>query len=339
MAGTERVNGHRPSGLSNILEPNMNSTNKPRREDFSFDLDTTLASVVKITSNVPEDAVSAKTLGTSREGSAISINDSGILLTIGYLVVDSDTIFLHLKNGRTIEATLIAYHHESGLALIQALSKTDMPFIPQVNKDNLKKGDSVIIAASGGIDKSISAKVVDRRQFAGSWEYMIDNAIFTKPFHPEWSGAALINEGGYLSGVGSLWLNDAEKVDDDSPGNMFVPIDLLTPIYADLLAHGQAKEPHRPWLGIYVAENMENLFISGVTLKGPAYMAGLNAGDILTTVNGKQVDSLPKLYRVLWSHGNAGVEFILTLIREGTEMEIRVKSDSRYNFISKRHNH
>ena len=170
MAGTERVNGHRPSGLSNILEPNMSSTNKPRREDFSFDLDTTLASVVKITSNVPEDAFSAKTLGTSREGSAISINDSGILLTIGYLVVDSDTIFLHLKNGRTIEATLIAYHHESGLALIQALSKTDMPFIPQVNKDSLKKGDSVIIAASGGIDKSISATVVDRRQYGGSWE-------------------------------------------------------------------------------------------------------------------------------------------------------------------------
>ena len=339
MAGTERVNGHRPSGLSNILEPNMKSSNKPRREDFSFDLDTTLASVVKITSNVPEDAFSAKTLGTSREGSAISINDSGILLTIGYLVVDSDSIFLHLKNGHTIESTLIAYHHESGLALIQALSKIDMPFITQGNKDNLKKGDSVIIAASGGIDKSISGTVVDRRQFAGSWEYMIDNAIFTKPFHPEWSGAALINEDGHLSGVGSLWLNDAEKVDDDSPGNMFVPIDLLTPIYEDLLAHGQAKEPHRPWLGIYVAENMENLFVSGVTLKGPASSAGINPGDILTAVNGQQIDSLQRLYKVLWSQGNAGVELILTIIRESTELDISVKSDSRYNFISKRHNH
>jgi len=339
MAGTERVNGHRPSGLSNILEPNMKSSNKPRREDFSFDLDTTLASVVKITSNVPEDAFSAKTLGTSREGSAISINDSGILLTIGYLVVDSDSIFLHLKNGHTIESTLIAYHHESGLALIQALSKIDMPFITQGNKDNLKKGDSVIIAASGGIDKSISGTVVDRRQFAGSWEYMIDNAIFTKPFHPEWSGTALINEDGHLSGVGSLWLNDAEKVDDDSPGNMFVPIDLLTPIYEDLLAHGQAKEPHRPWLGIYVAENMENLFVSGVTLKGPASIAGINPGDILTAVNGQQIDSLQRLYKVLWSQGNAGVELILTIIRESTELDISVKSDSRYNFISKRHNH
>ena len=339
MAGTERVNGHRPSGLSNILEPNMSSTNKPRREDFSFDLDTTLASVVKITSNIPEDAFSAKTLGTSREGSAISINDSGILLTIGYLVVDSDSIFLHLKNGHTIEATLIAYHHESGLALIQALSKIDMPFIPQDNKDNLKKGDSVVIAASGGIDKSISGTVVDRRQFAGSWEYMIDNAIFTKPFHPEWSGAALINEGGYLSGVGSLWINDAEKVDDDSPGNMFVPIDLLTPIYEDLLAHGQAKKPHRPWLGIYVAENMENLFVSGVTLKGPASIAGINPGDIVTAVNGQQIDSLPRLYKLLWSQGNAGIKLILTIIREGTEIDINVKSESRYNFISKRHNH
>ncbi len=339
MAGTERMNGHRPSGLSNILEPNMKSTNKPRREDFSFDLDTTLASVVKITSNVPQDAFSAKTLGTSREGSAISINDSGILLTIGYLVVDSDSIFLHLRNGHTIEATLIAYHHESGLALIQALSKIDIPFIPQGNKDNLKKGDPVIIAASGGIDKSISGAVVDRRQFAGSWEYMIDNAIFTKPFHPEWSGAALINEGGYLSGVGSLWVNDAEKGDDDSPGNMFVPIDLLTPIYEDLLAHGQAKKPHRPWLGIYVAENMKNLFVSGVTLKGPASIAGINPGDIVTAVNGQQIDSLPRLYKVLWSQGNAGIKLILTIIREGTELDINVKSDSRYNFISKRHNH
>ena len=339
MAGTERMNGNRPSGLSNILEPNMKSTNKPLREDFSFDLDTTLASVVKITSNIPEDAFSAKTLGTSREGSAISINDSGILLTIGYLVVDSDSIFLHLKNGRTIESTLIAYHHESGLALIQALTKIDIPFIPQGNKNKLKKGDSVIIAASGGVDKSISATVVDRRQFAGSWEYMIENAIFTKPFHPEWSGAALINEGGHLSGVGSLWLNDTEKVDDDSPGNMFVPIDLLIPIYEDLLAHGQAKEPHRPWLGIYVAENMGNLFVSGVTLKGPASIAGINPGDILTAVNSQQIDSLPRLYKVLWSQGNAGVKLILTIIREGTELDINVKSDSRYNFISKRHNH
>lgn len=339
MSETDKVNGHRPSGLLHLLDPSLKLGPHPQQNEVDFDLEVGLSSVVHLSSTVPEEAFSARTLGTEREGNAILIGNDNILVTIGYLVVDAQTINLKAKGENKVQAELVGYNHESGLALIHTNSDLGIPPIKQGTANDLEENEQVIITPFGGIDYSISASVTSRREFAGSWEYLLDRAIFTTPIHPNWSGAALIRRDGTLCGVGSLWVNDAEEGQSNSPGNMFVPIDLLQPIYDDMVSKGLAQGPNRPWLGMYTAEAMNRLFVSGVIPEAPADVAGVEVGDIITGLEGEQTRSLPDMYRKLWSLGDAGVTVILNLNRDGEDLEIKVKSDSRYNMISKRLNH
>jgi len=339
MAGIEKANGHRPSGLLHLLDPSLKLAPHPKQEEYQFDLDTALLSVVRLTAEVPEDAFSARTLGTERQGNAVLLNDDGMLLTIGYLVVDAHTIVLNAPGGQSVNAELVGYNHESGMAIIHALSPLDIPAMQPGTAEDLKESDTVIIAPYGGVDHAINAVVVSRREFAGSWEYMLDSAIFTAPIHPNWSGAALIRQDGTLCGIGSLWVNDAEDDRSDSPGNMFVPIDLLKPIYDDLVSTGLAQAPHRPWLGMYTAEAMGRLFVSGIIDDGPADVAGVEAGDLIAGIEDEDVQTLPELYRKLWSVGEAGVDVTLNLRRDGEDIDVTITSDSRYSFMEKRRRH
>jgi len=339
MSGPERVNGHRPSGLLHILDPSLKLAPHPKQDEVDFDLEAGLSSIARLTSEVPEDAFSARTLGTERQGNAILLNEEGILLTIGYLVVDAHTITLHAKGGKEVQAELVGYNHESGFALIHALSPLDVPPVTMGTAEDLETDEPVIIAPYGGVDHSISAVVVSRREFAGSWEYMLDSAIFTAPIHPNWSGAALLRRDGTLCGVGSLWVNDAEEGRNESPGNMFVPIDLLKPIYNDMASTGLAQGPQRPWIGMYTAEAMNRLFVSGVIPDAPADIAGVEPGDLVYGINDDDTNSLPEFYRKLWSTGEAGTKIILNLRRDGEDIDVNVETDSRYSFMEKRSNH
>jgi S1-C subfamily serine protease len=355
MTDIKRVNGHRPTGLLHLLDPSLKLAPHPKQEDLDFDLYKSLDAVVRLTSKIPENAFSAQTLGTEREGNAVLISDDGLLLTIGYLVVDAYSITIKAYGGKPVPAELIGYNHETGLAIIQTLEPLSVEPIEIGSAENLEKQASVIIAPYGGEHHSISAHVVSCREFAGSWEYMIDRAIFTAPIHPNWSGAALISDDGKLCGIGSLWVNDAEtnpnnvspEIDDDgennqpknSPGNMFVPIDLLKPIYEDLVSIGIASGEQRPWLGIYTAEAMSTLFISGVIPDAPADLATVEPGDLIVGINDNDIGNLPDMYRLLWSLGPAGAEITLNLRRDGEAIDIIVNSGSRYSFMEKRNKH
>ncbi len=339
MSGIERANGHRPSGLLHLLDPSLKLAPHPKQEDVGFDLATTLSSVLRLDSEVPETAYSARTLGTERHGNAILIGDEGYCLTIGYLVVDARRITLAAYGGRYVQAELVGYNHESGFALIKTLSPVEVAPIKLGTAADLTEKDSVIVAPYGGVQHSISASVVSRRTFAGSWEYMVDQAIFTAPLHPNWSGAALLRRDGTLCGVGSLWVNDAEPGRRESPGNMFVPIDLLKPIYDDLISHGRSQVPTRPWLGIHTAEAMGRLFVSGMVPEGPAAQAGIEPGDLVAGVNDAPVSTLIEMYKQLWAAGEAGADVILNLRRDGEDIDITVHSESRYRFMERRRNH
>ncbi len=339
MAGPQRVNGHRPNGLLNILDPSLKLAPHPTQEEVDFDLVDGLSSIVRLSSKVSEDAFSARSLGTERQGNAILLNDEGILLTIGYLVVDAHVIALRASGGQDVRAEIVGYNHESGFALLHALSPLNLPTASIGTANDLEEGEPVIIAPHGGADHAISAAVVSRREFAGSWEYLLDSAIFTTPIHPNWSGAALLRTDGSLCGVGSLWINDAEEGKNESPGNMFVPIDLLSPIYEHMVSTGLAQGPHRPWLGMYTAEAMNRLFVSGVIPDAPADLAGVEAGDLVYGIDDESATSLSGLYRKLWSAGDAGTEIVLNLRRNGEDIDVTVETDSRYSFLEKRANH
>jgi S1-C subfamily serine protease len=311
----------------------------PRPEDVVCDLDDVLDSVVSLRSHVPDDAYTAGILGTEREGQGVLIGDDGIVLTIGYLVTEAEQIWLVGPNGAAVAAHVAAYDQETGFGLVQALGRLDAPKIRLGSSAGVKVGDPLIIAGEGGRESAINVQVISKREFAGSWEYVIDDAIFTAPSHPKWSGAAAIDRMGNLVGIGSLYIQQAVPGDEQVDGNMIVPIDLLKPIVNDLLTYGRPNKPARPWLGMTTAEADEKLVVAGLSKGGPAQRAGVEPGDIVVGVNGEPVVGLAHLFRSIWALGDAGVTVPLVLNRDGRAVTVNVASAARDNFLKKPRRH
>ncbi len=275
------------------------------------------------------DAFTAETLGTERAGHGVLIRDNGLVLTIGYLITEADQIWLHLADGRAVAGTAIGYDQETGFGLVQALGRVDLPVMPLGDSSGVALGDKVVLGGSGGRKRSVAARVVGKQEFAGYWEYVIDEAIFTAPAHPNWGGTALIGQAGELLGIGSLQLEASSGNDI----NMVVPINLLKPILDDMLAFGTRRGPARPWLGMYVADSDDKLVVMGLANRGPAQRGKVDTGDIVAAVNGARVESLADLFRKIWAMGHAGVDVPLTLVREQRNIELVLKSADRNTFL------
>lgn len=293
--------------------------------------------VVGVTSMVPDDARSAQTLGTLRSGSGIVIDDQGLVLTIGYLILEAAAAAVTDANGELVPASLVAYDHNTGFGLLRATKPLGIKPIKLGWSDLLPEGAPVIIVSKGGPAPVMPAQVVSRREFAGYWEYLIDNAIFTSPPHPQFGGAALIATDGRLVGVGSLIVADAIMGEQPLPGNMFVPIDMLKPILKELIKNGRTQEPRRPWLGVYTEENGGRLFVTRVAKGGPSETAGIKPGDIIMGVAGKRVSGMSDFLQKVWAVGKAGVEVPIDLLPlAGGELQIRtvtVRSRDRYDWL------
>lgn len=302
---------------------------QPRPEDYAYDLDRALQSVVGLRATMPKDAFTAETLGTERAGHGVLIRESGLILTIGYLITEADQIWLHLADGRAVAGTAIGFDAVSGFGLVQALGRVDLPALPLGDSSAVALGDKVVVGASGGRKRSIAARVVGKQEFAGYWEYVLDEAIFTAPSHPNWGGTAMIGERGDLLGIGSLQLEG----NTGSDINMVVPINMLKPALDDMLSHGARKGPSRPWLGMYVADSDDKLVVMGLASRGPAQRAKIETGDVVLAVGGASVDSLADLFRRIWAMGAAGVDVPLTLSREQRTVEVIVKSADRNAFL------
>ncbi len=301
-----------------------------RAQTSSQDL---LSAVVRLRAEIPPDARTARGLGTLREGNAVVIDDNGLVLTIGYLILEAMSATLFDSAGRPVAADILAYDYDSGFGLLRAQSPLGVKPIPIGNSDELDKNDPVLVAGHGGVDSTIGALVVSRREFAGYWEYLLDDAIFTSPPHPNWGGAALISADGKLVGIGSLVVHDALAEPRPVPGNMFVPINLLKPIFADLLDRGRVAGPERPWLGMFTAERRGQVVVTRVAPDGPADQAGLQAGDVVLAVGKQPVASMAELFRLVWRAGPAGVRISLQIRRESTTAQITVTSADRYDYL------
>jgi S1-C subfamily serine protease len=306
---------------------------QPKPGDYGFDLDRTLDAVVGLRATVPADAFTAETLGTERAGNGVLIRGDGLVLTIGYLITEAQSLWLHLSDGRVVSGHVIGYDQATGFGLVQALSRVDLPAVALGDSSRARVGERVVTAGFGGRERSVAARIVARQEFAGYWEYVLDEAIFTAPAHPFWGGTALIGPGGDLLGIGSLQLQGASKGGPAGQLNMVVPIDLLKPILDDLLTLGRANRPPRPWLGLYATELEDKVVIMGLAGKGPAQRAGLQTGDLILAVAGREVSSLAELFRRLWALGEAGVDVPLTLHREGDTFDVTVTSGDRTRFL------
>jgi S1-C subfamily serine protease len=307
---------------------------QPKADEYEFDLERALSSVLLISSVVPETAFSAATLGTERAGNAVLIDEDGLVLTIGYLVNEASSIWLRAADGKVLAGDVIGIDNSTGFALVRALGRFGLPPLRLGDSDTALVGEEMVVAGGGGRKRAVAAHVVARQQFAGYWEYLVENAIFTGPSHPNWGGAAVIDPRGELVGIGSLQIEQAKPGGQAENINMSVPINLFKAIMNDMLSTGQPRGPARPWLGVYATETSNEVVLMGIADRGPAKRADLRTGDVILSVGGAPVVDLASFYKRLWALGPAGVEAALSVVRDGRKLDVTVRTADRARMTS-----
>lgn len=304
---------------------------QPKPADYGYDLDRALSAVLALSSRVPDGAFTAETLGTERAGNGVLIREDGLVLTVGYLVTEAESVWLTTRDGRSVPGHVLGFDAATGFGLVQALGDLGVPVLPLGRSGGLKVGDRAVVAGAGGRQRCVAVELVARQEFAGYWEYVLDEALFTAPAHPHWGGTALIGPAGELLGIGSLQLQQGGG--GSRPINMVVPIDLLPPILDDLTTRGRVDRPPRPWLGLYATESEEGIVVMGLADGGPAEAGGLHTGDVIEAVAGEPVSELAALFRSVWALGEAGVRVPLTVRRDGRALKLALVSADRERFL------
>jgi len=307
---------------------------RPRPEDWGFDLERALGALVLLRVEVPEDAFTAQILGTERVGNGIVIGDDGLILTIGYLITEASAVWITTAQGAVLAGHPLAYDQATGFGLVMPLGRLGAPALARGSAAAARVGDEVLVAGHGGRAHALKGQLFDKREFAGYWEYVLDEALFAAPAHPQWGGSALIGDDGRLLGVGSL-LVEEKHGERSVQGNMFVPVDLLEPILEDLVKRGRPRRAARPWLGMYTTEMGEKLVVAGLAAGAPADRAGVKLGDVVVAVAGERPQGLADLFRRVWALGPAGAEVPLTVARSGKGMDLKLASVDRNDFLKK----
>jgi S1-C subfamily serine protease len=307
---------------------------RPSPRGYAFDLDHTLSAVVALEARAPDDAFTAATLGTDRVGNGAVIGTDGLVLTMGYLIMEAEEVALTLGGGERVSAHVLGSDPVTGFGLVQALEPLGLPSLPLGDSRGLKAGSPVIIAGAGGRSHAAAGRVLTRMRFAGYWEYLLDNAIITEPAHPHWSGAALIGASGELVGVGSLSLQRQSRSGAAKPINLFVPSELLPPIIDDL-ARGRPAHAARPWLGVIAQDLGPHVVVVGLNPRGPAARAELRPGDIILAVAGVAVADLADFYTHLWAQGPAGSVIALRIQRDDDVFDVEIRSLDRAAMMRK----
>ena len=317
--------------MASLTEWKVPLAYQPHPGDYTFDIDQVLSSIVGLHSIIPHDAFTAETLGTERAGNGVVIDD-GLVLTIGYLITEAESVWLHLADGRVVEGHALGFDAVTGFGLVQALGRLDLAPLPIGSSTGAKVGDRVVVGGAGGRSRSVASQIIATQEFAGYWEYLLDEAIFTHPAHPNWGGTGLISNRGELLGIGSLQL-EREREGKAEHVNMIVPIDLLKPVIDDLRKFGRVNKPVRPWLGMFTTEIDNRVVVVGIASKGPAARAELKTGDVILAVNGDKITSQTSFYRKLWALGPAGVDVPLTVYHEGVTFDVTLASTDRARLL------
>lgn len=292
-----------------------------------------LAAIVQVDSIVPRSARTASGLGTARTGTGVVIDENGLVLTIGYVILEAIEVMVKGPGGTSMPANIIAYDHESGFGLIRTNSPIDVEPMALGDAGDVALMEPLLVASKVGKLDAKGVYLVDRRPFAGYWEYLLEDALFTAPPHAQFGGAALINRQGQLVGIGSLILNSGATKSRPVPGNMFVPVDDLKPILDDLLTQGRRAERPHPWLGLFLDEHRGRVFVSRIAPDGPAQDAGMTIDDLILGIDGEVVDGLADFYRKLWQRGDSGIDVPLDVVRGGEASSMVIRSGDRYQYL------
>ncbi len=308
---------------------------QPSRDRTAYDLDAALGAMVQLSVQIPDEAYTAGILGTERQGYGCVIADDGLILTIGYVITEAQTIWITDHRGQTFPGHALAVDFPSGLGLVVPAMPMRIHPLARGRAGDVAIGDELVVMGHGGSAHALTTHLVARETFAGYWEYVLDDAIYTAPAHPQWGGSAVVDAQGRLVGIGSLLVQQqtADAKDGDSRVNMSVPVELLEPVLDDLRRHGRTDQRPRPWLGVFVQEHEGRLVVGGLTTRGPAARAGIEPGDEIDAVAGQRVDSLADLFRRIWAQGPAGTAIELSVSREGEHRNLAVTSIDRDSIL------
>jgi S1-C subfamily serine protease len=302
-------------------------------------VDELLTAVVGIHATVPEQARTAGSLGTERVGSGVLIDSDGLIVTIGYLILEAEQVEIMIPSGELVPTNLLAYDYETGFGLLRATADVNIRPMELGSSTGLTPGEKMLIASYGGSQTVRPAIFTGEREFAGYWEYLLEDALFTIPPYPRFGGAALITPSGKLIGIGSLAVGDAFIGEQIVPGNMFLPIDRLKSVLGDLLTNGRSSGPSKPWLGIYTEEVEGGLLVQRVVDDGPAMAVGIEPGDIIAAAGGNPVVSMADFYRKVWAQGESGDMISVTIIKGSDVSELAIRSGDRYQWLHLQHTH
>ena len=311
---------------------------RPNPEKLLFNLDSAINSVVKVRTSIPAAAFTADVLGTERIGSGVLINNSGLILTVGYLVTEAETVWLTTNLNQSIPGHVVAYDQSSGLGLVQALGSLDIDASELDSSDLLTVNDDIYFISYGGIEHSLRSKISQIDEFAGYWEYLLEAAIYTSPPHPQWGGAAVFNKKGHIIGIGSLFLQEIFE-GQNLQGNLAIPTSILKSIMGDMLKFGRSSAPARPWLGMYAVESERTLTVNSLARYGPAELAGVLQGDKVVGVGEESVSTLANFFRSVWTLGAAGVSVPININRNGNQLQLVINSIDRNDFLLKPQTH
>jgi S1-C subfamily serine protease len=295
--------------------------------------DEILKAVVKVRAEIPDSALTASTLGTEREGNGILIDADGYILTIGYLILESRSVEVIGPDDKAISAKYIGYDYDTGFGLIKVDKALDAEPLKLGASLEIKQGDPALVAGHTGSEGVVGVRVIQRGEFVGYWEYLLENAIYTTPPYQNYAGAALIGPDGSLLGIGSILTRIPVPGFGAIPANMFVPIDLLKPILNDLKTAGRSRGPQKPWLGVFTEESHGRVFVTRLTAGGPGEKSKLQAGDIILKVNQQPVTGQADFLRKVWALGNAGVKVPISILREAEIKDITLNSIDRYQLL------
>ena len=290
-------------------------------------------SIVRITSTVPDEARTAASLGTSRRGTGVVIDDKHIL-TIGYIVAEADKIEIGLPGGKEVPGDLVAYDHSSGFGILKTILPTKLNPLKLGDSDNISEEDLLFVIPYPDQGQGSGARAVSRRSFAGWWEYYLEKPIYTYPMTQSWAGTPLLNSYGEIIGIGSLYVQESVQ-GVQSPGNLFVPVNILKPILSDLLKNGRRTKQINPYMGINSEESNGKVYITRVSENGPAARAGILSKDIILSVNGIKVNSIKDFYLTAWSLGGTGTLIKLEVERDQKKISFDIKTVDRMDYFVK----
>lgn len=281
---------------------------------------------------VPDDAITADLLGTERHSHAVQVTPEGLLLTVGYSVMEASEVWLTNRRGQTAEAIILAHDYDSGIALLKPTVALGSAYFETTTLDTLHGGDQMQVIAAND-KQSHPVELASIQEFAGRWEYVLDRALYTLPLFDRWSGAALLNAEGKLCGIGSLALGIRAQNQEIAAGNLFIPVELVMPHLQHMQEHGQKPGTLRPWLGALIEEQDSEIYVVGIYNDAPAAKAGMQPGDIIISVDRQPVHSMAGFFRTIWHYGPAGTSIPITISDGKDTREVVLDTTDRDSFF------